>query len=476
VKLLLAHGEPSRRAALGEHLRAAGHAVTEAATGADLLELASATACDVVLVSRELASETTDGLGLVDALALAAARPGPLVVLAPAGAHLSSIEVHEDNLTAIMARFHDTSPVSDARSSAKVTRLSVSLSPIAALLASLAADGRSGTLDVSVVREHEASTGPRDVPPGGRRARESSRGILCLQRGALVDVTFGQHRGEKALARVVALRDPTSRFTPGDPEVLARLTEPTDVLLERACERAEALSDLAGRLGASLARARYVRAVHAEEGEGTALNARVFAVVRGPTPVTEVLERLPEPDSEVLAALFSLEATGRLRQVRAAGGMATLASAEQLSSLRAAAAAIAPGFTGPARVVIAGSLAELRAVASLASRLVESTTPDTRAPAVELPRVAALLLLGEGVCVELLALPTLEAYAPTWPLFVAGARVVIPLRDADRASVLRVCPDAADRIRGASPRDTPWETATPGDLARVLRESLGVVD
>ena len=248
------------------------------------------------------------------------------------------------------------------------------------------------------------------------------------------------------------------------------------MLLERACERAEALSDLAGRLGASLARARYVRAVHAEEGEGTALNARVFAVVRGPTPVTEVLERLPEPDSEVLAALFSLEATGRLRQVRAAGGMATLASAEQLSSLRAAAAAIAPGFTGPARVVIAGSLAELRAVASLASRLVESTTPDTRAPAVELPRVAALLLLGEGVCVELLALPTLEAYAPTWPLFVAGARVVIPLRDADRASVLRVCPDAADRIRGASPRDTPWETATPGDLARVLRESLGVVD
>ena len=27
MKLLLAHGEPSRRAALGEHLRAAGHAV-----------------------------------------------------------------------------------------------------------------------------------------------------------------------------------------------------------------------------------------------------------------------------------------------------------------------------------------------------------------------------------------------------------------------------------------------------------------
>lgn len=487
MRVLLAHGEPPLLASLGEHLRAAGHSVTEAATSADLLELVAAAECDVVLLSRGLASESAEGLGLVDALALAAARPGPVLVLAPSGASLSGVELHEDNPTSIIARLHEFAPASSPRSSAQVTRLSVTLSPVAALVAALAAEKRSGTLDVSIVRDREALRA-RGAPPNDHRASQaaraapqSERAILCLRQGRLVDVTFAQQRGDKALARVVALRDPASRFTPGDPDVLARLTEPTEVLLERACERADALSDLAGRFVGGLATTRYVRARHAEEGEGRALTARVFALVRGPTLVTEVLERLPEPDSEVLAALLALEAAGQLRQVRASGDMATIASPEQLPALRAAAGGAtggtgATGFTGPARLILAGSLAELGAIGSLALRLVEATTPDTPPPTTAVPRVAALLLLGEGVRVELVALPTVDAYAPTWPLFVAGARAVIPLRATDRAAVLRACPDAADRVRSAEPRAAPWETATPDELAGLLRASLGVPD
>lgn len=466
MRLLLAHGEPRLRAALAAHLRAAGHAVTEAATASQLLALAAEAERDVVLLSRMLASESEEGLGLVDALALAAARPGPVLVLAPPGASLSGVEVHEDNPTSIIARLHELAPPSAPLSSARVTRLSVSLSPVAATVAVLAADGRSGTLDVSITRDRETPQAARGAPP-------RDRATLCLRQGRLVDVTFAQQRGDKALARVVALRDATTRFTPGDPDVLARLTEPTDVLLERACARADALAELSGRFAGALAGTRYVRARHAQVGEGGALAARVFALVRGPTLVTEVLERLPEPDSEVLAALFALEAAGQLRQVRASGDMATIASPEQLPALRAAATGLAPGFTGPTRVILAGSLAELRAIGSLALRLVEATAPDAAASGPALPHVVALLLLGEGARVELVALPTVEAYAPTWPLFVAGAHAVIPLRAADRDAVLRVCPDAAARVGIAAPRDAPWETATPDDLARLLRASLG---
>ncbi len=479
MRLLLVHHDPLHLTTLAQALRESGLSVAVASNAAMGLERATLGEYDAVVVSRQLAEMTEDGLGLVDTLALSLALAPPVLVLAPGDSPPAVTELREDDPGAILARVRDLPPVSRARTSFMTAQFSLNRTPIAALLAAFSDERRSGTLAITAAPTDPRSRAPSSAPSapapalGSRAAR--FRAIVCLSNGQLVDALFGHHQGEKALARLVAMADGVTSFTPGDPDVLPRLSEPTTSLLDRACERAAALALLASRFDEPLGLVRYLRSSRIDDSDERGLASRVLGLLRGPTSVEELLDQLPQPDTEILAALLGLEATGHVRRVLASGDQAPIAAAADLPELRAQVATpTSRGFTGPARLVLAGSPHELAFLGGLALRISEATRPDDLPPTLPLPHVMAELRLGEGVSVAVVALPTLPAYAPLWPMALAGAHAVVALDREAHALLTRSDSEALTATHLADDLASPWPgtDAKPEDLARLLRAAL----
>lgn len=455
MRILLVHQDTRVLLALSQALRGGNVTVAIASNAAMATERAGIGEYDAVLVSRMLAEATHDGLGVIDALALELASPPPIVVLATPGTEPSPSEVHEDDARGILAKLAELPVAERARSSLAPSSFSARRTPIAALLMAFADEGRSGTLTVTT---------------------PSGRAIACLLEGRLVDVLFGRHQGEKALARLVALKDGNTEFSPGDPGVLARLDQPTIALVARAGERAEAFGMLTARFDVPLESVYYMQSASFTEGDDRGLASRILDRLRGPASLAHLIDDLAPPDVEILGALVALEATGHVRRV-GTGGLderAPLASHEDIQQLRAAASkARGRGYTGLARIVIAGTPSKLAALSQVLLGIVEAVAPDEPPPALPLPHPLAELRLGEGVAVEILGLPLVPAYAPLWTFAVSGAHAVIALESSHEA-LEEACASTARNVHSARSLMPSFDPSRPPDVAALLRAALEI--
>ena len=455
MRILLVHENSATLLLLSHALREREVVVAIASNASMATERAGLGEYDAVLVSRVLAEATNDGLGVIDALALELASPPPVVVLASPGTEASPSEVYETEPDAILAKLLELAPVTRARSSHMPSSFTARRTPIAALLTAFADEKRSGILSVTTSR---------------------GRAIACLADGQLVDVLFGRHQGEKALARLVAVSDGNTEFSPGVPGVLARLDQPTETLVSHACERAEAFAMLTARFDAPLESVHYMQTASFTEGDDRGLASRILDRLRGPSSLAQLVDDLALPDVEILGAVVALEATGHVQRVGedGHGERAPLAPHADIQQLRAAAGkARGRGYFGLARIVLAGTPSRLSNVAQVLLGIVEAVSPDDPPPALPLPHPMAELRLGEGVAVDVVGLPLVPAYAPLWSFAVSGAHAVVTLDESHHA-LEEACASTARNVHSARTLVPGFDPTKPRDLAALLRAALEI--
>ena len=289
-------------------------------------------------------------------------------------------------------------------------------------------------LDVVRRLHEERKTGTLSITTG------LGAGELRLSRGELVDAVYLGLEGRKALLRVLAEEEGTFVFTTSTPIVMRRLTMPTRDLLgeaDREIQRGEEL-----RKSLRLDEAHPPLTIVVQDGEDRGLSelATSLAVrMRAPFTLPRILDESAEPDVEILEALVLLDHAGRLVRVENAPEKHSVGGDDANRMRALAAAARADGFSGPGRLVFAASSSRLVLFAFAALGLEEAAPPAYPPPGVPAPYEIATLRFADGVAIELVALPLVPAYSPTWPLVLAGAKVVVRLDDAASELLEELC-------------------------------------
>jgi hypothetical protein len=288
---------------------------------------------------------------------------------------------------------------------------------IADLLQLLGANRRSGTLSV--------------VTPTGA-------GEVRLMDGEVVDAVYRRVDGEKALIRLLGESDGSFAFAGGSQVTLRRIERPSSALLmdgmRQLDEAARAIQTLGLGDDALLAIV-TARPDHSDTEQ------RVLDVLVTPHNLTELLDEAPALDLHVLNALAGLLARGAVR--RFAGGTlrVDLADPERLSVLAALAQRVArPGFDAYPRIGLAGSQRSLAAVLSALGRIGDAAVA-AEVPAAPVPHPLATLRLTDGVSLELVGIPVVDAFAPVWALVLPSCIAVSQI-DGERLEAL----DAACRL------------------------------
>jgi hypothetical protein len=117
----------------------------------------------------------------------------------------------------------------------------------------------------------------------------------------------------------------------------------------------------------------------------------------------------------------------------------------------------------PARLAVFG-----HTVLSLADAF-PSPEPTPSAP---VPYVLATIRLGDGVDLDVIALPLVPAYAPLWPLALAGAALVVRLDEAAAQPLEEACSSVALSILDAKTVFGKVEEASPVQVASLIKTAL----
>lgn len=487
LKILLVDPDVAALASLAQALRRRGLKVQIASGTQMACERAKETRFDVVLAWHALAEAPLDALGLLDALAVETGHVPPFLLLVddPTLPRRKEVVLRSDvegiyGRLAAMTSGSSSPPlplVSAASSSPPPPAApSAPPAPAAPRAASSPPHALTGLLSGTPLRDLLGALGLERRTGTLTVATPLGAGEVRLQDGELLDAVYLRLEGLKAVSRLLGERDGTFSFSPRTPSVMRRINTPLPELL-RACDgevdRArEARAALADLEGASL----FASDAHASgplSGELTELARLVLSRLRTPATIDELLEDLPAPDAEILGALRELSGAGRLRRLTREGDRVPLASGAALPALRALAArAKSPGFDGAARVVFAGTPGRLAVAAHSALGLEGAVAAPGGSPTVPVPHLMVTLSLGDDVALDLVALPLVPAYAPMWPMALAGSAVVIRLDDAAAQSLGDASAAAEIGVVDAAALVPTFDEGSTSLLAAVVRAAL----
>lgn len=450
-RVLLVHRDVDALRELATQLRRRGVRVSLANGTQMACERAKSGGYDAILVAREAAEPTDDSMGAVDALSFEISGLPPLLVFDDVASAASPLSM--DDIDGIMERLASLDATTSAtRGSLSPTQFSLENAPLLDLLTLLSAEQRSGSIRVTTAR---------------------GSGEVRLLEGELLDVVYVRAEGAKALARLVGESAGLSTFTPGAPSVMRRLRGPTRELLSAAaasCERAATL-----RRGAQELSNATLATVDDESAapETSTVHALVVDRLRAPASLDALLDDVAHDDALVLEALVDLLRRGRVRKVGAEGSSTQLCTPEQLHVVRATAArARAAGFAGPARVVFAGTPGRLGVFAHSVLGVADAVPSGEAAPPAPIPYPIATLRLGDGVEIEVVALPLVPTYAPLWGLSVAGAAVVVRLDGGAAEALEEACEMAGVRVKPLDSASGAITETSPSRAAALIRAAL----
>jgi DNA-binding response OmpR family regulator len=315
--------------------------------------------------------------------------------------------------------------------------------------------------------------------------REGERAAIVLDEGKVVDAHTRNAEGEKALFRLLALREGQFAFVPGPTSAEARIERRVEELVLEGLRQA----DEAAALLPSLPQPGDLveLAVHPSELPAGLhpVTAEVVALLRAPTPFRDVVDRCRATDLEAMSAVAALLEKGYARIGAAAPEeeAAPLLAPHELHALRARITrGRSSGSQTVGKIVLAGGgpLARQAAIHRLAS------VPGFHPEATPSGGFGTLgrLTLGDGVKVDLTELPGDPASRPLWRPFASGAvgaLVLLPADDvepllSELARTLRVPVVVCGPSEGLVPqalRDVPSGFAFEGsDAAEGLRALL----
>lgn len=418
-RVLLVDHDVDALAALAGKLRDRGIKVSLANGSQMACERAKTGAYDVVLAAREVAEPTDGALGVIDALSVELPEVPPLLVLVE-GDPNGEMRVRRDDIDEIVARIGELAKPDERprHTSLAPSAHALDNARLGDLLIVLATEKRSGTLTVTT---------------------EKGSGEVRLVDGDVVDAVYVRLEGKKAISRMIAERDGTATFTPGAPAIMRRIHEDTRTLVESARAAAARASELRARVH-DLSVGTLVAVDGATDGGLTEIDQHVITRLRVPATLDELLDELPHPDAAILEALLSLDAKGRIKPLGHASSRVQLCGADQLHLLRASAArARSPGYGNAARLVFAATPSRLAVFAHTVLSLADAFPSAEPTPSIPVPYLLATIRLGDGVDLDVVALPLVPAYAPLWGLSLAGATVAVRLDEAAADTLREAC-------------------------------------
>jgi hypothetical protein len=449
-------------AQLAQKLRDRGIRVSLANSSQMACERARTGGYDVVLAARALAEPEDGAMGVIDALSVELPLVPPLLVLHDAGGGDGEVtnesRVRRDDIDRIVARIQQLSKHAQGAGGGRGSLASLAPSahtlenaPLADLLVVLATERRSGTLTVT-------------TPKGSGEVR--------LVEGDIADAVYVRLEGRKAIARMLGERDGTATFAPGSPAIMRRIHETTRVLVTEArvlVERAAAVRAQAGDLmtGTLLAMD------GATADSLSEIDQHVLSRLRVPALVDDILDELPHADASILESIVRLDARGRVKRLGQGSSRVLLCGPDQLHLLRAAAArAKAPGFSGPARLVFAATPSKLAIFGHTVLSLADAFPSQEPTPSAPVPYVLATIRLGDGVELDIVALPLVPVYAPLWPLALAGAAILVRLDEAAAQSLEEACGTVAVPILDARAIFGTLEESSAVQVASLIKTAL----
>jgi hypothetical protein len=315
----------------------------------------------------------------------------------------------------------------------------------------LAAERRSGTLTVTTSK---------------------GSGELRLVEGDVVDAVYVRLEGLKAVTRMLSEREGTATFAPGSPAIMRRIHVPTRVLVEEARTLADKAAELRVRAG-SLATETLIAADGVSGDSASAIDQHVIARLRVPATIDELLDELPHSDADILDAALALDERGRIKQLGHISSRVQLCGADQLHLVRASAArAKGAGFTGAARIVFAATASRLAVLGHTVLSLADAIPPADAAPPLPIPHSLSTLRLGDGVELDVVALPLVPAYAPLWPMALAGSVVAVRLDDGAAEPLEEACAAVAVAILDARAVFGALDESSPVQVASLIRTAL----
>jgi len=302
---------------------------------------------------------------------------------------------------------------------------------------------------------------------------------IRMAEGEVLDAVYRRAEGEKALFRVLALDDASSSFLEGGDAGLRRIKTPTFELLGRALETVSNIEHLRDAL--AIEKDCPLLAADAGEQGQRAAPARplsafarsVLSMLRSPLVLDDLLDSLPGSDADALSALLELREAGRLRTLSSPSLRVPLGSSEQLARLQAAVTRVtaATGGLRP-RVVVAGTTHRLAVLAHSLLCLDGSLPPAEGVPSVPMPHPVARIAIDPVTSVEVVVCPLVPAYAPMWPMALAGSLAIVRLDDASAELFDTACASVDRRVLDADMLVGPHDEGSPVEAAMLLRAAL----
>jgi hypothetical protein len=454
-RALLVDEDIEELAAIAADLRQRGINVALANGVSMACERAKTIRVDVVIAASELTEAREDGLSLLDALAIELGQLPPVLLLVREGpGPLQGEAIQRGDIDGLVARVIALAAVPNPRESMPPSALysgslaKVSLSDV---LQTLSVDRKTGALGVT-------------TPAGA--------GDVRLVDGAVVDAVYLRFEGLKALVRMIGEPDGKFLFAPETPAVLGRMTTPTRELLELAAAQIAQAKGARALLGDMTTKA-LVAADGGDPGELSPLARAILARLRTPATLTELLDDLTEPDAVILATLVDLDGKSRLKRLPHDTQRLQLVGPDQLHLMRALVSrASAPGYQGAARLVFAGTPSRLAVFAHAALCLADAIPSPEASPTLPIPHPIATVRFGDDVDLELVALPLVPAYAPVWPLALAGAAIVVRLDDAAGSALTEACAAAELPVLDAQMLVGALEEGSVAQVASLVRAAI----
>ncbi len=460
-RVLLVDDDVEALATLAAALRLRGVRVSLANGLRMACERARAGAYDLVLASRAVAESTEQGMGLFDLLSVDLVSVPPLLLLCDsddadtASTGLANEKrIARDDIEGILRHITPVGlpPVGiPTVSSLAVSEHALENAALAELFLVLSEELRSGTLTVT-------------TPKGS--------GEIRWVNGDIFDAVYIRLEGRKALVRMLGERVGSATFAPGAPAIMRRLHGSTPTLLAEARALVERTRDLYG-----IAEPLLANMLMAVEGLATdvlsEVEQHVLSRLRVPSMVDDLLDELPHMDAAIVESLLRLDGLGRIKHLGLASLRVQLCGPDQMHLLRASAArAKSPGFSGAARLVFAATPARLAVFGHTVLSLADTFSGPDGAPPVPVPYVVATIRLGDGVELDIVALPLVPVYAPLWPLALAGATLLVRLDEAASQALEEACASVGLAILDARAVFGALEESSAVQVASLVRTAL----
>jgi CheY-like chemotaxis protein len=439
--------------ALAESLRGRGLAVSLASGTRMAFDRAKAGGFDVVVASREIAEPDAGEPGIATMLTeeLDGAAP-PILVLAESSAEATDGRIARSDVERLVSRIAELAETAPARRRDVIPASSHDLSRAALgeLLLVLAAERRSGALTVATSKGH---------------------GEIRLIDGDIADAVYVRLEGLKAVVRLLAEREGTAWFAPGEPAIVRRMNLATRALVDEARVVGQRTADARKRAGALLD-SKLIAVDGNSDAPLSKLDEQVHTRLRVPASVSELLDEMPQPDFDVLDGVVRLHQRGLLKALGHTGNV-QLCGPHQLHLVRTSAErAKSAGFRGAARLVFAATATKLAVLGHTILSLADARPSPDPAPGLPLPHLLASLRLGEGVELDIVALPLIPVYAPIWPMALAGAAVTIRVDDGAAQSLDEACASVGVTILDAAAVFGDVDETSALQVASLIRTAL----